>query len=162
MGKAYSFLNQPIIVWQIFGFIVAYWIFDAVLDSFILHNTDFFTSLITPDSMCLNMRLLTLPIITVFAVVTQWSIYKRKRVEKEREKLILELQTSLMEIKTLRGVLPICSVCKKIRDDAGSWSQMEAYISNHSEAEFSHGYCPECAIKATEELKQFMARNPGA
>lgn len=71
------------------------------------------------------------------------------------------LQKALAEIKTLHGILPICSVCKKIRDDSGSWTQMEWYIREHSEAEFSHGYCPECAQKFREELMQFKARNPG-
>ncbi len=55
-----------------------------------------------------------------------------------------ELQGALDEVKTLRGILPICANCKKIRDDKGYWNQIEAYISDHSEAEFSHGICPEC------------------
>ena len=89
--------------------------------------------------------------------------YRRahKRYLTEREQLIAALQKALAEIKTLHGILPICSVCKKIRDDAGSWSQMEAYISNHYDAEFSHGYCPECAQKAVEEFNQFKKRNSG-
>ena len=59
----------------------------------------------------------------------------------QREKL----KKALEEIKTLRGILPICSKCKKIRDDRGSWKGIEAYIQDHSNAEFSHGICPECA-----------------
>ncbi|MFK5951822.1 MAG: response regulator [Desulfobacterium sp.] len=55
------------------------------------------------------------------------------------------LQGALDEIKTLRGIIPICSHCKKIRDDKGYWEQIEAYISDHSEAQFSHGICPDCA-----------------
>lgn len=51
------------------------------------------------------------------------------------------------EIKVLRGILPVCSFCKKIRTDSGEWEQMEAYISARSEAEFSHGFCPDCAEK---------------
>jgi PAS domain S-box-containing protein len=85
----------------------------------------------------------------------------RKLAEEEREHLISELQKMIAEVKVLQGIIPICSVCKKVRDDAGSWSQMEAYISNHSEAEFSHGYCPECTKKAMEEFKQLKARNSG-
>jgi hypothetical protein len=54
------------------------------------------------------------------------------------------LKKALKEIKQLSGLLPICANCKKIKDDAGKWNQMEDYISNHSEAEFSHGLCPEC------------------
>lgn len=57
---------------------------------------------------------------------------------------ILELRDALEQIKTLRGIVPICSSCKKIRDDKGYWSQVEAYISRHSDATFSHGICPDC------------------
>lgn len=57
------------------------------------------------------------------------------------------LAQDIQEIRTLRGLLPICSSCKKIRDDAGYWSQIENYISHHTKAEFSHGICPECAKK---------------
>jgi PAS domain S-box-containing protein len=79
------------------------------------------------------------------------NITSRKKAEEEREKLILELQDALAKIKTLSGMLPICASCKKIRDDKGYWSQIEAYISEHSEAEFSHGVCPECAKKLYPE-----------
>jgi hypothetical protein len=68
-------------------------------------------------------------------------------LEEEREKLIKELQNALTEIKTLSGLLPICSYCKKIRDDKGYWNQIESYIHKHSDTEFSHGICPECAKK---------------
>lgn len=69
----------------------------------------------------------------------------RKKTEKERLKLILELQDALVKIKTLKGLIPICSVCKKIRDDSGFWNRLENYLIEHSEAEFTHGICPECA-----------------
>lgn len=72
---------------------------------------------------------------------------ERIRVEKERENLITELQDALAKIKTLKGLLPICASCKKIRDDDGYWQQVEAYISDHSEAQFTHGICPECQKK---------------
>ena len=74
-------------------------------------------------------------------------ITARKQVEEEREKLIEALQKALSEVKTLRGFLPICSYCKKIRDDKGYWSQIESYIHKHTDTEFSHGICPECAQK---------------
>ena len=70
-----------------------------------------------------------------------------KRGEEEREKLIHELQEALAKVKTLSGMLPICASCKKIRDDKGYWNQMEAYIRDHSEAEFSHSICPDCKKK---------------
>ncbi len=56
-----------------------------------------------------------------------------------------ELQKALDDIKTLNGILPICSSCKKIRDDKGYWNQIESYISKHSDADFSHSICPKCA-----------------
>jgi len=58
-----------------------------------------------------------------------------------------ELETALKEVKTLQGLLPICTSCKKIRNDKGYWVQIERYISDHSEVEFSHGICAECARK---------------
>lgn len=74
-------------------------------------------------------------------------ITERKKSEKEREKLILELRDALAKVKTLRGLLPICSVCNKIRDDKGNWTFVDVYIRDHSEAELTHSYCPECAKK---------------
>lgn len=74
-------------------------------------------------------------------------ISKRKQREKEREALIDNLKTSLARVRKLSGLLPICASCKKIRDDKGYWNQIEAYIRDHSEAEFSHGICPECTRK---------------
>ncbi len=79
-------------------------------------------------------------------------ITERKRAEEERQRLIEKLQQALAEVKTLSGLLPICSSCKKIRDDKGYWNQIEAYIRDHSEAEFSHGICPECAKKLYPDL----------
>lgn len=69
---------------------------------------------------------------------------ERKRLEQEKEKLIEELKAALAKVKTLSGMLPICAACKNIRDDEGYWHQIESYISEHSETEFSHGLCPEC------------------
>lgn len=71
-------------------------------------------------------------------------IADRKQAEQEKENLIGELTSALEEIKTLRGILPICSKCKNIRDDKGYWTRIETYISNHSEADFSHSICPDC------------------
>lgn len=94
-------------------------------------------------------------------VVIVRNITERKHIEQEREELIAELQKALTEIKTLQGILPICVMCKKIRDDAGSWTQLERYISEHSEADFSHGYCPDCFQKAMAELELFKSQNKG-
>lgn len=74
-------------------------------------------------------------------------IEARKEAEMERDRVIEELKQALSEVKTLRGFLPICANCKKIRDDSGYWNRIEAYIEDHSDAQFSHGICPECAKK---------------
>lgn len=74
-------------------------------------------------------------------------ISARIKIEEEREKLIHDLQQASSEVKILSGLLPICSHCKKIRDDKGYWNSIEAYIHEHSEAKFSHGICQECIKK---------------
>lgn len=79
-------------------------------------------------------------------------ITERNKLEQEREKLISELQDALAEIRTLKGFIPICASCKKIRNDKGYWEQMEAYITRRSEAKFTHGVCPACAKKLYPQL----------
>jgi hypothetical protein len=73
--------------------------------------------------------------------------------EFKNAQLILELQEALAEARTLSGLLPICATCKKIRDDAGYWHQVEVYICEHAEVDFSHGLCPEC----NQDLKAQIA-----
>jgi hypothetical protein len=72
---------------------------------------------------------------------------ERARVAADNERLIGELQESLAQVKRLSGLLPICSSCKKIRDDEGNWRQIESYVRSHSEADFTHGICPDCSRK---------------
>ncbi|MDH5297427.1 MAG: response regulator [Desulfobulbaceae bacterium] len=82
----------------------------------------------------------------------------REHLEKsleEREKLIAQLQEALAKVKTLSGLLPICAACKKIRDDQGDWSQIETYIRDHSEAEFTHLVCPDCARRLYPDIKLY-------
>ncbi|NTV45366.1 MAG: PAS domain S-box protein, partial [Chlorobiales bacterium] len=74
-------------------------------------------------------------------------ITERKRAATEREKLIKELQEASAEIKTLRGILPLCVFCKNIRDDEGYWEKVDVYISKHSKADISHSVCPECLTR---------------
>ena len=81
----------------------------------------------------------------IFGVVQD--ITARKRAELDRERLIGDLRKALDDIKTLRGIVPICAHCKNIRDDAGYWQQVEAYVTAHSEAQFSHAICPTCMDK---------------
>jgi len=81
-----------------------------------------------------------------------FSTYQNSLQQKrELEKTNKELKSALDTIKTLHGIIPICANCKKIRDDKGAWSQLEAYFSKHSEVQFSHGICPECAKKLYPE-----------
>ena len=72
-------------------------------------------------------------------------ISERKRLEAEREALIVDLKEALARVKTLEGYLPICASCKKIRDDQGYWKQVEDYLRTHTNADFTHGICPDCA-----------------
>ena len=69
----------------------------------------------------------------------------RTAAEAERDKTIFDLRQALNEVNALRGILPICSFCKKVRDDQGYWEQVDVYIRKHSRADFSHSICPECA-----------------
>ena len=79
-------------------------------------------------------------------------ITERKRAEEERERLILQLQDAMAKIKVLRGLLPICASCKKIRDDTGYWKRLEDYITDRSEAQFTHGICSECSRKLYPDI----------
>ncbi len=80
-------------------------------------------------------------------VGTHTDVTSRKAAEIENQRLIRELREALDKVTFLSGLLPICAWCRKVRDDQGYWSQIESYISKHSEANFSHGICPDCAAK---------------
>lgn len=80
---------------------------------------------------------------TVLSIVRDQT--KRKQAEEEKAKMIKELQVALDEVSTLRGIIPICSNCHKIRNDKGYWQQVDQYITEHSEAVFSHGMCKQCS-----------------
>ena len=95
----------------------------------------------------------------VGAIESLRDITDAKRLEQEREQLITKLKEALAKVKTLSGLLPICSSCKKIRDDTGYWNKIETYISRHSKAEFSHSICPECAKKLYSDLKNRLDKH---
>jgi DNA-binding response OmpR family regulator len=76
-----------------------------------------------------------------------------RKKEKEQEELVSKLQVALAEIKTLKGLIPICASCKKIRNDEGFWDQLESYLTKNSDAVFTHGLCPECFHKAMAEIR---------
>jgi len=81
-----------------------------------------------------------------------------KRAEHEREQLVRELQAALAEVKTLREILPICSYCKKVRDDENYWHTVENYISHHTTTRFSHGICPDCMATQVESQLRDLER----
>jgi len=85
--------------------------------------------------------------LAAIALQNSRNLDERITAERQREKVISDLNKALSEVKRLSGLLPICSHCKKIRDDKGYWNQIEAFIQEHSEAEFSHSICQECAEK---------------
>lgn len=91
----------------------------------------------------------------LMAICAIRDISVRKQTEAAQEATNRELQAALWLVKKLTGVLPICSYCKKVRDEHGEWTEIELFIRRHSEAEFSHGVCPECA---QENFPEFMPR----
>jgi PAS domain S-box-containing protein len=96
-------------------------------------------------------------------VALKKDITEQRLAEMEKEKLIVELQDALENIKTLRGLIPICANCKKIRDDEGFWNHIESYIEKHSKVQFSHGVCEECAEELygdTKWYKKIKEKNP--
>lgn len=95
-------------------------------------------------------------VIAVTTLALAGVLTERRRAENAKTVAIQQLERALHEIKTLRGLIPICAWCKKIRNDAGSWEQLEAYLRDHTEAEFSHSICPECV-----EERHGFAKRPG-
>jgi hypothetical protein len=87
-------------------------------------------------------------------------VEQRKKTEQEKANIISELQKTLAEVKILRGILPICSFCKKIRNDKGYWDQVEIYVGQHSDAEFSHSICPECVDRHYSKSSDEKAEKP--
>ncbi len=85
-------------------------------------------------------------------------ITERKLHENEKEKLLSNLTEALSKVKALEGILPICASCKMIRDENGAWNQIESYIKAHSEAQFSHGICPDCAKKLYPDIYNKISR----
>jgi len=122
---------------------------------------------ISPDITIWQSHTITIIFSTTCAAITAYFIFKKQYIlnnilkkrkeeseclENELKNTINELQATLSKVKTLSGMLPICSSCKKIRNDEGYWTQIEAYIMEYSEADFSHGICPSCAVEMYPEL----------
>ena len=79
--------------------------------------------------------------------------------EQKNAQLVSDLQEALAKAKTLSGLLPICASCKKIRDDAGYWHQVEVYIRDHAEVDFSHGLCPDCQDDLAAQIAAFKKKS---
>ena len=111
------------------GVSTVFWTLNSAIMSEVLHSGSFFEQFFQPDMHHLWMRIpvviLSVPIVTI----------------------IVWLGKSFAEVKVLRGLIPICAWCKNIRDDEGYWKAVEVYISEHSQADFTHGMCPECSNK---------------
>jgi PAS domain S-box-containing protein len=123
--------------------------------------TDFEYRMLTAEGeerKCLTSLILYLDQGTVEGSIID--VTERKRLEQDKENVIVDLQKALAEVKQLSGFLPICASCKKIRDDKGYWKEVETYISDHSEAQFSHGICPDCARKLYPELFEDQGHDP--
>ncbi len=80
-------------------------------------------------------------------------------LQRELDKRVAELEATLARVKQLEGIIPICTLCKKIRDDKNSWQQLEEYLSDHSEAQFSHGLCPSCGEEQMKIYEAFIEEN---
>ena len=123
----------------------------------------FVTQRIRKDGNVIDVSLSVAPIKDAHGRVTGASsigrdITESLLAEQEKRRLIEELQDALAEVKTLRGILPICMHCKKIRDEEGAWKQLELYIRDHTHAEFSHGICGPCTEKMYPEIYEKMQR----
>ena len=91
---------------------------------------------------------------TVARALREWTLLtERREAVAAQKQLITELEEALSKVKTLSGLLPICSGCNKIRDDHGYWSQVEGYIQEHTDAQFTHGLCPDCIRKYFPEME---------
>ena len=88
-------------------------------------------------------------------------ITRRKRAEEERMALLRKLQETVAEVRTLQRILPICSYCKRIRDDRSYWQSVEDYVSRHTDTRFSHSICPECYETEVEPQPEAMDDGDG-
>lgn len=110
-----------------------------------------------------NFLIILITLILIFAILINYikaytNINARYLAEKELKKHNKELKEALEEIKTLEGILPICSYCKKVRNDEGYWQQVGDYIHNHSNANVSHGVCPSCVKEHFPDMKELHRR----
>lgn len=102
---------------------------------------------------CVGMGLLSM-VYKRLSLELMTEVGLRRQSETDLTATMRDLEKTLREMKTLKGIIPICSSCKKIRDDRGTWEQLELYLRTHSDAEFSHGLCPDCTKRLYPELSE--------
>jgi integral membrane sensor domain MASE1 len=145
-----EFLCIPVLIWVAFRFgqreaATAIFLLSGIAIRGTLLGFGPFARPTQNESLLLLQAFMGITSVMIMALATVVS--QHKRAEAGRETLILDLQEALSRIKTLKGLLPICAACKKVRDHKGYWNHIESYIRQHSEAEFTHGICPSCAQK---------------
>ena len=129
------------------------WFFETTLHVVVFKTGSFTEEIVSrhnPNELW--MRFVILVIVLLFGYISQRMANNISIAYKKKREITEKLEDSLQEIKVLRGILPICASCKKVRDDHGYWSQIENYIREHSEAEFSHSICPDCVKKLYPEF----------
>ncbi|RWX51762.1 Cache domain-containing protein [Candidatus Electrothrix marina] len=144
-------------LFQPWGWVVGTGIFFEEINDEIAH--------LTKGLLCISIVIIAITLLLSFYIVKNSLDEMKKRLAAEKElgqykdeleELVEQrtekLQEAMSKVKVLSGFLPICASCKKIRDDKGYWNQIESYIREHSEADFSHGICPDCAKKLYPEL----------
>jgi PAS domain S-box-containing protein len=118
------------------------------------------------DGTCRDVEVHCFPIFDDRGKLVQFIEYcidisERKQTTAEREKLIVDLQKAVDDVKTLEGLLPMCAGCKKIRDEKGCWNTIESYLVKHTDAEFTHGLCPDCITRLYPDYTNSKKRGGG-
>jgi len=137
---------------------ISLWLIEVTLHVVVFRTGNFTEEIFgLHDLNELWMRIIIVIVVMSAGVISQRMANKiTLSYEKERE-TTEKLEASIKEVKLLQGILPICASCKNIRDDKGYWSQVESYITDHSEAKFSHSICPDCAKKLYPEIYQELS-----
>jgi hypothetical protein len=123
---------------------VMVWLFDCWVDAYIFSEGTFLDQLVNPTLFEIYIRGLLFIVFAGFGIVVAKIVAKLRLSEEEKIQTIAKLQKAQKEIAVLRKIVPICASCKKIRDNDNAWHQIEGYIRDHSDIEFTHGLCPDC------------------
>ncbi len=145
-GKHFSVLFSPVTNITLDGLLDGTVVYGSVfIQEFKKADGSYCTVDLTANMIACEDKVIILAIIR--------DVTERIKIEKEKEELMQRLEEAIKKIKVLNGLLPICAWCKKIRDDKGYWHQVEVYIKEHSNADFTHGICPDCAKKLGRNIK---------